>query len=569
MRNVAHAGRFLACCLVLVAVCTSAQAALPAETGFVSRTFEDADGVHRYAVYVPKNYSADTKWPVVLYLHGAGFSGTDGQRQLNAGLAAVIRAEGDFPAIAVFPQSEDLDSPLLSRWLAESPDGKRALRILQSVEQEFSIDSSRRVLAGWSMGGYGAWSLAAAGQWSAVIPVSGGGRPELAAQIKAPVWAIHGAIDRAIPSEQSRHMVDAVNAAGGRAVLTEIPHVAHDAWRYALSAPAVREWMFSPHPGAPDTTSLLQQASDFAEQGLADALDGEFKPVLTMPRAISIRMGGDALQTLAFGVPAAVDPSMLKGKIDDLKFDFTAAGEKFQITQSDLTYDVNLHRVLIDTQADGTLRLRVGLNPLTIVVGSTTVRGETHSAEADRFEIRLGPHYPIWIDLVVRPTVADGRMRLRTQSIGFDIPDSNWVITSPENVTAVGADLTPDLVRIALVGGMYMRRSRVEQCVRDFLPALVQKLEDRLQPTSVDRIVAGVWPLAVFRPRLRILPEEVSVDADGLSLVLGLAAASSSEALRAAKPVVTPRWALGPSMSRVRDRLRWQLRPVCCSSCPE
>ena len=146
MRTVADIGRFVRYSLSLIFLATALPAgAWAAETGFLSRTFVDADGEHRYAVYVPKAYDGRTPWPVVLYLHGAGYSGTDGQRQLNSGLAAVIRTEGDFPAIVVFPQSENDDLPLLRRWLARSPDGRRALQILNEVERDFAVDRSRAI----------------------------------------------------------------------------------------------------------------------------------------------------------------------------------------------------------------------------------------------------------------------------------------------------------------------------------------------------------------------------------------------------------------------------------------
>jgi poly(3-hydroxybutyrate) depolymerase len=117
MRTVADIGRILGCCLLLLATSTWLRPAAAGETGFVSRTYSDADGVHRYAVYIPAAYSSESRWPVVLYLHGAGFSGHDGQRHLTGGLASIIRAEGDYPAIVVFPQCEDGFS-LLTRWLA-------------------------------------------------------------------------------------------------------------------------------------------------------------------------------------------------------------------------------------------------------------------------------------------------------------------------------------------------------------------------------------------------------------------------------------------------------------------
>ena len=67
----------------------------------------------------------------MLYLHGAGGRGNDGQRHLNDGPAPLL-TEGiiDWPILVVFPQCEDVDSPIFECWRANSPDAQRALRIL-------------------------------------------------------------------------------------------------------------------------------------------------------------------------------------------------------------------------------------------------------------------------------------------------------------------------------------------------------------------------------------------------------------------------------------------------------
>ena len=107
-------------CVVFVAVvaCFSLRSAT---AGFEDRVFNDADGEHRYSVFLPKDYSPDQKWPVILFLHGAGERGTDGKRQLTLGLGPVVKHQADtFPAIAVFPQCEDLQGRYLTGWLAGS-----------------------------------------------------------------------------------------------------------------------------------------------------------------------------------------------------------------------------------------------------------------------------------------------------------------------------------------------------------------------------------------------------------------------------------------------------------------
>ena len=96
---------------------------------FVDRVIKDESGEHRYTVFLPEDYSADKKWPVILYLHGAGERGNDGKRQLTIGLApAIEKRKATFPFIAIFPQCEDTSARYLAGWLANGPDAQRALK---------------------------------------------------------------------------------------------------------------------------------------------------------------------------------------------------------------------------------------------------------------------------------------------------------------------------------------------------------------------------------------------------------------------------------------------------------
>src|SRR5580704_5855465 len=112
---------------------------LPA--GFQERVFRDETGEHKYTVFLPAQYSAETQWPVILYLHGASARGTDNRLPIVDGLAPHVRARASsFPFVVVFPQCEDVSCRHTGGWLAGTADAKRALRILDEVEHDFSID---------------------------------------------------------------------------------------------------------------------------------------------------------------------------------------------------------------------------------------------------------------------------------------------------------------------------------------------------------------------------------------------------------------------------------------------
>src|SRR3954469_20153985 len=114
--------------LVLL-VPAAARAQEKAEHGFVDKVYKDADGTEsKYVVFIPKAYDGTKPCPVILFLHGSGLSGDDGKRQAQGGLAKVVRQQaGSFPCIVIFPQSQKRG------WGANSPDGKRAMAILDEV----------------------------------------------------------------------------------------------------------------------------------------------------------------------------------------------------------------------------------------------------------------------------------------------------------------------------------------------------------------------------------------------------------------------------------------------------
>jgi len=60
-----------------------------------------------------------------------------------------------------------------------------------------------------------------------------------------PVWVFHGAEDRRVPTEESRRMVAALEAAGARPRYTEYPGVRHNSWVPAYREAGLYEWLFS------------------------------------------------------------------------------------------------------------------------------------------------------------------------------------------------------------------------------------------------------------------------------------------------------------------------------------
>src|SRR5205085_5314164 len=74
---------------------------------FEKREFSDADGGKLpYRLLKPKDYDVKKKYPLVVFLHGAGERGTDNNAQLVHGMAdfADDKIMEKYPALVIAPQ---------------------------------------------------------------------------------------------------------------------------------------------------------------------------------------------------------------------------------------------------------------------------------------------------------------------------------------------------------------------------------------------------------------------------------------------------------------------------------
>src|SRR5215212_2615896 len=166
-------GILLALALLLLDGAAPARAADNGARGFCERVYKDEDGKEaKYFVFIPHAYKGDVAYPLILFLHGGGESGTDGKLPLRAYLGpAIKKQEKTFPFIVVFPQSQK------GTFNASSEDGLRTMAILAEVQKELRVDERRLIVAGGSLGGAGTWSFAMEHPeiWAAIVPVCGNG----------------------------------------------------------------------------------------------------------------------------------------------------------------------------------------------------------------------------------------------------------------------------------------------------------------------------------------------------------------------------------------------------------
>ena len=200
-----------------------------------------------YLLFLPKDYDgkAEKRWPLILFLHGAGERGTNLAKVAVHGPPKNVSTKPEFPFIVVSPQC-----PENQTWSNDV-----LLALLDEVLEKYAVDRGRVYLTGLSMGGYGTWSLGISHpeKFAALVPICGGGetiRVLLAGRDRAPalkslaVWAFHGAKDPVVPLEESQRMVDALKKVGASEVkLTVYPEATHDSWTETYNNPELYDWL--------------------------------------------------------------------------------------------------------------------------------------------------------------------------------------------------------------------------------------------------------------------------------------------------------------------------------------
>ena len=189
-----------------------------------------------YIIRYPGDFSADKKYPLVIFLHGAGTRGRNIDILCNNSffnessrfLADAITAAPQCYAETWFDIFEQLQN------------------FIEAMIAPEYVDKGRVYLIGNSMGGYGTWQMAMSRPelLAAIVPICGGGMYWDAYRLKdMAVWAFHGNADRVVAWEESKKMVDAVLHHGGNAKLTIFEGMGHDYWTATYRTEEMWTWL--------------------------------------------------------------------------------------------------------------------------------------------------------------------------------------------------------------------------------------------------------------------------------------------------------------------------------------
>lgn len=218
-----------------------------------------------YRLLYPEPYEETKKYPLVLFLHGAGERGTDNTKQLSYVADVFLKEENrkKFPCFVILPQC-----PEQGYWASVNPDRSKlplgldfnydrpitpwleaALEIADNVTKKEQVDTSRVYIMGLSMGGMATFESVYRHprRFAAAVPICGGGDAErYDERVKhIPFWVFHGDEDNVVEVENSIAMVAKLRALGADVTYTQYPGIKHDSWINALAEPDLMPWLFS------------------------------------------------------------------------------------------------------------------------------------------------------------------------------------------------------------------------------------------------------------------------------------------------------------------------------------
>lgn len=215
-------------------------------------------------ILTPANFQSGKKYPLVVFLHGAGERGNDNEAQLNWGADLFLDPSNllNYPAIVVFPQC-----PKTDKWAEYTKNSKdstgydykedapirKPLQLvsafIDTLINSGAVDKRRVYIGGLSMGGFGTLELLwrKPKTFAAAFPICGAGNPARVKDYRAklPIWLFHGDKDAVIPVANSRLIYGLLSTSNPAAKYTEYAGVGHDSWKNAFAEPGLLPWLFA------------------------------------------------------------------------------------------------------------------------------------------------------------------------------------------------------------------------------------------------------------------------------------------------------------------------------------
>ena len=254
--------------ILLIFGCT--QTPKPGSQLFISDGILSNSAMDGYYLYLPRGYSSDKKWPVILFLQG------------STGMNHRIEAVKEYgPAKHAIEEKSTLYNTVGDQFIIINPHlkagppekrqwfqfSKSMEGILDFVNENYNGDPTRTYITGLSKGASGCWGIAKRlpHRFAAMIAIAGRINCESRCEAleNTPTWVVHNTGDERVTYDYSRETVDylqdqfdfnfheleKVSLAAEEIqfdyLFSSLPDSGHDAWTQTYSSASIYEWMLS------------------------------------------------------------------------------------------------------------------------------------------------------------------------------------------------------------------------------------------------------------------------------------------------------------------------------------
>ena len=233
-----------------------------------------APGVPGQLYVPPGSETSETPRPLILFLHGAGETGTNNTSQINANMDNLLNAAKERDAFLYAPQATTTPGGIYN-W-DDTVRTDTVISMIFNAIAKYNVDPERIYVTGLSMGGGGTWNMGSryANRFAAAVPIAGvlaGTDFDPSEMIKTPTWAFHARNDPTITKDRSRDRINELLEVAGQPTIdtfpanndnttlfefeftddttdvqyTELPTGGHGIWGNVYNTPEVYDWMFA------------------------------------------------------------------------------------------------------------------------------------------------------------------------------------------------------------------------------------------------------------------------------------------------------------------------------------
>lgn len=249
----------------LISISIQAQEAKLSKELYTYETHIVKDDTLNYRLLLPKGFSKNKTYPLVLFLHGAGERGEDNKKQLTHGSNLFLNEihRDSLPAIVIFPQCPKNDywskleadrstKPITFNYKYNEPPTKAMASVINLMDRMLEkpyVKADQVYAMGLSMGGMGTFEIIyrRPQMFAAAIPICGGGDPNSVTEYAKiiPLWVFHGAKDDVVDPNLSINMISAILKEGGFPKFTLYDFANHNSWDPTFAEPELLKWLFS------------------------------------------------------------------------------------------------------------------------------------------------------------------------------------------------------------------------------------------------------------------------------------------------------------------------------------